>query len=279
MKNQSIQKVWLLGVAAFLIAIPSDLSWAGQVKPFDHSTWDRFLKQFVNERGEVNYQAVKADPSLLNQYLEALADVPLKTMAETWPREEKLAMWLNAYHAGVVRAIVDHYPVRSINDIPGVWEMAAVRIGGASYSLNTVRSEKLMRAFRDEKIQVSLYCGAVSCPRLQREAFTGPRVEGQLFLSTVEFVNNADYVEVIPGQKKIQLSRIFKWYAGDFKLDFGAPITELKITTEQQSVLSFLAFYLRDAAKVEYLEGDQYKVKYMPFNWALNEASPAPVQA
>jgi hypothetical protein len=63
-------------------------------KPFDHSRWDQFLKQFVNEEGDVNYAAVKSDPALLNQYLAQLRHVDWDALS-SWPREEQIALWIN----------------------------------------------------------------------------------------------------------------------------------------------------------------------------------------
>jgi len=84
-------------------------------------------------------------------------------------------------------------------------------------------------------------------------------------------VNNPKYVQIVPGSKKIQLSRIFKWYAPDFDLDFGSPERIGKFQRGDVSILSFLAYYLEDDAKIEYLQEGNYKIKYFPFDWSLNE--------
>ncbi len=257
----------------FLLMVPSALALR---EPFDHSLWDAFLKAYVNREGQVHYPAAKRDSHLLTEYLEKLAQIDLKEFETSWPREEKLAVWLNAYHAGVIKMILDHYPVRSIHDISGVWDLPVIRIHDQSFSLNGIRSNQLMEAFRDEKIHVALACGAKSCPRFRREAYTGPRVEGQLFLATREFVNDPVYLQITPGQKAIFLSQLFKWYEQDFTLDFGSAENDQKLSPQQMAVLSFIAHYLEDAKKIEYLEEGRYKIKYLPFEWALNEgASPS----
>jgi len=244
-------------------------------KPFDHSAWDQFLKTHVNDKGQLNFQAAKQDSHLLTEYLKQLEAIPFDQFERSWPREERLAVWLNAYHAGVVRVILDNYPVRSIHDIPGVWDLPVVRIGRQSFSLNGIRSIQLIENFRDEKIHVALACGAASCPRFRKEAFTGPRVEGQLFLATREFVNDPEFNQINPGEKTIYLSHLFKWYEQDFTLDFGSPENDSKLSPQQMAVLSFVVHYLEDAKKIEYLEARRYKVKYLPFEWALNESAPA----
>ncbi len=240
----------------------------------DYATWDQFLKQFVNAEGQVDYRAVQANPELLHKFQAELRDDGTTFLYQDSSREEKLAFWLNAYHFGVIRLIHEHYPLRSIHDIPGAWDLPIVEIGREAYSLNQIRDRQLLQVYRDEKIHLALACGAESCPSFRQEAFVGGRVEGQLFLATREFVNNPDYVKIIPGEKKIWLSRIFKWYASDFKLDFGSSEDILNFSPEEAAVLSFIVHYLEDLSKIEYLEEGKFKIQYMPFEWRLNEAMP-----
>lgn len=241
-------------------------------KPFDHSAWDTFLKRFVNEKGEVDYQGVLKEPELLEDYLKQLAVIDDYDLNYHWPREEKMALWINAYHAGVVKVLSEHYPVKSIQNIPSVWDTDAVQVAGKKFGLNTIRVKNLMSKFRDEKIHTALACGARGCPRLRRDAYTGPRIEGQLFLAAREFVNDAEFNQMIPGEKKIRISRLFKWHQPDFSLDFGVQEEEdQKFEPAEYAVLSFLAHYLDDPQKVDFLEGEDFKIDYPPFDWSLNE--------
>lgn len=265
---------WGCIVSVFLLS-GTDL----QAAPaFDHSSWDAFLKKFVNEKGEVNYRAVKADPALLQDYLKSLMAVDSRAMSE-WPREETIAYWLNAYHAALVKLVVEHYPQSSVQKIPGFWDIEGVRFDAKkkdqkerqSFSLNDIRMKCLLGVFRDEKVHLALSMAARGGPRLSREAFTGPKVEGQLFILTRQFVKNTAFVDVEPGRKKIRISRLFKWYAQDFKLDFGIPEPIGKFTSTETAVLSFLAHYLEDESKEEYLQEGRYKIEYPDFDWSLND--------
>jgi hypothetical protein len=261
-------------VVAFLLLVsaPACLHAA---TAFDHSTWDAFLKKYVNEKGDVNYQAVAQDPALLNDYMASLAQVSSSDM-KSWPREESLAFWMNAYHTTLIKLVVENYPVTSVQKIPSFWDIAAFHIGKNThfqeqFSLNDMRMQKLLAVYRDEKIHLALSLGARGGPKLVAEAFTGPKVEGQLFVLTRQFVNDAKYVEVTPGHKKIRLSKIFKWYGKDFKLDFGTPEPLGKFSSIDTAVLSFLAYYLEDEEKVEFLQQAKYKIQYPAFDWSLND--------
>ncbi len=260
--------VWFFAAALLFLTPPAPAMALDE--PYDHSLWDKFLKKFVNEKGEVHYGAVKADPGLLDAYLLQIASIEDQFKVE-WPREEKLALWLNAYHAGLIKIASEHYPIKSIQAIPGVWTADLVKVAGHFYSLNTLREGILLGAFRDEKIHAALSSGARSSPRLSREAYTGPRVEGQLLLAARRFVSDPELNKIRAGEKKIYLSKIFKWYAQDFSLDFGVPENDRDLSVQEYAVLSFAANYHDDPEIVSYLEDSRYKIKYLPFDWSLND--------
>ena len=288
----------LLFLLLFLLAPPSvSFSTGEEVSlPFDHSLWDQFLKKFVNEKGEVNYGAAKEDPSLLDAYLEKLKSFSALEF-EGWPREESMALLINAYNAGLIRTVLNYYPIKTPLQIPGGWEQSVVQIGktppekdlpaGAkdaaappddesqfAHSLNQIEEMSLRRGYRDEKALFALCRAARGSPRLRQEAYTGPLLEGQLYLATREFVNDPNRNRIVPGEKKIVLSRLFQWYARDFLLNWSNFPEEIKWNPAEMAVLSFFARYLQDPKQVEYLKEARYKVKYSVFDWSLNDWKP-----
>lgn len=268
----TIQKKIIILIVFLLYSFPAHLCAA---TAFDHSAWDAFLKKNVNEKGEVDYQSVAKDPKELDDYLANLMSVRQSDMT-SWPREEVLAFWMNAYHAILIKSVVENYPINSVQKIPSFWDIALFHFGKrgddqVQFSLNDIRVKNLIEVYRDEKIHLALSVAARGGPKLMSEAFTGPKVEGQLFLLTRQFVTDPSHVEITPGQKKIRISKIFKWYAKDFKLDFGTSEPRGKFSESDNAVLSFLAFYLEDEAKGEYLQEAKYKIEYPPFDWSLND--------
>ncbi|MFA5167713.1 MAG: DUF547 domain-containing protein [Candidatus Omnitrophota bacterium] len=268
----TFQKKILASVFFLLCSFPAGLYAA---TAFDHSAWDAFLKKNVNENGEVDYQSITRDPKDLNDYLASLMAVSESKMA-SWPREEVLAFWMNAYHVVLIKQVAENYPVTSVQKIPSFWDITLFRFGKKAgnqrrYSLNDIRLKKLIEVYHDEKIHLALSAAAKGGPKLMPEAFTGPKVEGQLFLLTRKFVMDPAHVDVTPGRKKIRISKIFKWYGKDFRLDFGTPEPRGKFSESDNAVLSFLAYYLEDEAKEEYLQEAKYKIEYPAFDWTLND--------
>ncbi len=281
MKKRFLKKIrlplWSGLLAAFLISgfiLPAEANLTG---PWDHSLLDQVLKHYVNEAGEVDYAGVKADPEKrLDQYFQKVTKLGDLKELESWPREEVLAFWLNVYHAALLKAVIENYPVKSINDIPGIWDMDILKVGDTRVSLNAILQGQLMMIFKDEKIHLAASLAAKSSPKFPREVFTGPKVEGQLFVAARNFVNDPTYVQIKPGEKDIQLSRIFEWYANDFRLDFGVVDQDKAFSEDQFAVLSFIAHYLSDFEKVQFLEDGHFKIKYIPFDWSLNDWKKTP---
>src|SRR5712692_7747768 len=101
--------------AATLALLAGSLALAA---PFDHSVWDRVLKAYVNEIGEVDYAALKAHRADLDEYIRLLAESSPENRPPLFPnRAHELAYWINAYNAFVIRGVVDHYPTRSVLDL------------------------------------------------------------------------------------------------------------------------------------------------------------------
>ena len=105
---------------------------------FDHSTWDAVLNKYVSTKGEVNYKAIKNDPTELNSYLDQLSSAKLN---KTWSKEETLAFYIIASNAFTVKLIIDNYPTKSIKDIKQPGDKKFISIDGKTLSLNNIEHD------------------------------------------------------------------------------------------------------------------------------------------
>src|SRR5688500_18805520 len=115
----------LTGIILFSV-FPLLPAWALE-RPYDHSLWDQFVKKTVQETGEIDYKLAAKERPLLTRYLKRAADIEAEEL-QNWPREEIMALFINVYNAGVIQAVLDHYPVASIQKIPGLWELATLEV-------------------------------------------------------------------------------------------------------------------------------------------------------
>jgi hypothetical protein len=229
--------------------------YASDSKPIKHNLWDSLLQKHVTPGGLVDYKGFIEDSTRLNRYLDLLSrNHPNE---KNWSRDERLAYWINAYNAFTVKLIVDHYPVGSIKDIKNgvpfvntVWDIKFIKIEDRTYDLNNIEHGIIRPKFEEPRIHFAVNCAAQSCPKLQNFAYTADRLDEQLTQSAKEFLANDRKNKV--SQNKVELSKIFTWYGGDFKTD-GRSIIE----------------YINQYAPIQVDENAT--VSYLDYNWGLND--------
>ena len=93
-----------------------------------HRPLDQILDVNVRD-GLVYYRALRGERGRLDRYVASL-NVPAATY-DAWPREHKMAFWVNAYNAFVLQTVINNYPIHgrsatypenSIRQIPGAFE-------------------------------------------------------------------------------------------------------------------------------------------------------------
>lgn len=181
--------------------------------PPNHIAWGALLQKHVSPEGKVDYKGFLADKANLQAYLDELAANPAE---KGWPRNEKLAYWINAYNAFTVKLILDHYPVSSITKIHDgkPWDVKWIQLGGKTYSLNNIEHDIIRPGFDEPRIHFAVNCAARSCPPLLNRAWTADNLSQLLEQQARSFINNPRYNEI--GQDEVEISKIFEWYAGDF---------------------------------------------------------------
>lgn len=210
------------------------------------------LRQLVKD-GLVDYASLKRDPYLLNTYLEQVARLDIETF-DSFSKNEKLALYLNVYNAFTLEVILWHHPVKSIKDIPGVWDKFKVKIAGREFSLNEIEHGILRKQFQEPRIHFALVCASKGCPKLRGGGpFRGIDLSEQLDEQAQEFINDQTKVRLDKESNILYLSSIFKW----FKEDFG-------------DVVEFINRYLPQDER-EFIKKRNPGIKYLNYDWALNE--------
>ncbi|RIY09861.1 DUF547 domain-containing protein [Hymenobacter rubripertinctus] len=235
--------------AAAATPVPASPTAAVAAAPaaFNHGTFDRLLKKYVNGQGRVNYKGFKSEEKAFNDYLAQLSKNP---PAAADSKAEQMAFWINAYNAYTIRLILDNYPLKSIKDIGEPWKKVFFSIGGEKMSLDNIEHGILRKKFNDPRIHFALVCASISCPPLRPEAYSAARLSTQLDDQARDFLNN-------PGKNKIsaasaQLSSYFDWYKDDWNQN-------------GQSVVKWVNKYSK--TKID----ANTKIGFMDYNWNLNE--------
>ena len=231
---------------------------AGPVVSFDHSGLDQLLHRHVDELGLVDYAALAAQREQLDAYIAQVADAPFENL----PRDEKLALLINAYNAFMLQLVLDHPEAQDVlRDIPEPFKRQRWILAGRRISLDELEHRWIRGNFREPRIHWALVCGAISCPRLRSEAYTGARLEAQLEEQARFVHRSARYVQ-LEGQM-LRLTPLYDWYAGDFEQAAG-------------SVLEAVARYRPDV-KTLLGEGRPVRVQFFDYSWKLNSQQNRPL--
>lgn len=252
-----------------------------KVKVFDYSEYDSVLKAFVNEEAMVDYAGLKARRQQLDEFAASMGKLTSEVY-EDWNDKDKIAFWLNAYNALTLKAIIDNYPIKSsffrsmvyprnsIRQIPGVWKKLTFEVMGKDLTLNHIEHEILRKKFNEPRIHMAMVCAAMGCPPLRYEPYKGETLDEQLDDQTRQFLSDSAKFEIDRKRRMLALSPIFDWFGGDFVTKYGAKQAIGRHGGKESAVLNFVAQYLSEAQK-DYVLAGRFKIKYLKYDWSLNE--------
>lgn len=229
----------------------------------DHSAWNALLKKYVDQSGQVNYQAwkdSKTDILALDRYLNTLSTAGTKVTAK---RNAQLAFWINAYNAVTVKGILREYPTTSIRNHTAklfgynIWKNLLLVVGDTRISLDSIE-HKVLRKSAEPRIHFAIVCASHSCPRLLNEAYAADELEQQLTGNTKQFFANSENFQFDVNKNQFLMSSILDW----FKDDFG---------DNQAERLKTIASYLPTDEARSAAEKNSVTITYLTYDWSLNE--------
>ena len=276
--------IFILTFISFLMLISSANSISDSVS-FDHShsVFTGLLKSNV-DNGKVDYKGFINSRDQFNNYLQSLGNVTEKQY-NSWTDEQKLAFWINAYNAFTIQAIIDNYPIKrsftlvgifyapknSILQIPGVWKKLKFKAAGRDVTLDHIEHGILRVDFNEPRIHAAINCASLGCPDLMNEAYTADKLDSQLDLASINFVNNSyKGVQITPNGKNVKVSKIFKWFGEDFYENYNDEIFSDR-KKRDNGALGFIITYSQDEEAKKVIESNDFKLKHLHYDWSLNE--------
>lgn len=237
--------------------------------------------QFADSRGRVRYSDLKSDRASLDQFVSQLRRLGRETY-ESWPTPARIAFWINAYNALTLRAVIDHYPIRSsflaslrfpsnsIRQIPGVWDEWTFEVMGRTLTLDGIEHGILRKQFTEPRIHMALVCAAVGCPPLRAEPYSGEDLDAQLEDQTRRFLADPTKFRVDRKDHIVLLSPIFEWYGEDFVGRYTPASGFSHHDAQIAAVLNFIGLHVSPELRSYLAKGD-YDVRYLGYDWSLNE--------
>ncbi len=220
----------------------------------DHSILDGVLRSYVDADGLVDYKGLTASRDGLDAYVKSLSRAPFDDLG----RDDKLALLINGYNAFTLRLVLEHWPLRSIRDIPEHrrWSDRRWDIAGETMSLDQIEHERIRPRFREPRVHFALVCAARGCPPLRAEAYTGQRLEAQLADQARRVHADPRWLRFDPASGKLGLTALYKWYASDFQQVSG-------------SVAAHVALHV-PSLRAALESGRKVEIEWMAYDWSLN---------
>ena len=265
--------VWFLALKPVVIRVPKDLPRGFPQTGFDHGAFDQLLERFVTPDGAVRYQAWHEDAAALQQldrYLAAVARYSPENASDRFPSEaDRLAYWLNAYNACVIKAVLAHWPIGSVHDVRAPLELKAGL--GFFWRLRFVFGGEEINLYdleHDPRVHFVLNCASEGCPVLRPDLPTGAALEPYLEKAAQEFIHDPKNVAIDHAARTVTLSAIFQWYEEDFVAD----LARRGVPDLQRSLTAWLVLVTEGDLKAQLQRAADYEVRFASYDWDLNRA-------
>lgn len=241
------------------------------------------LKNFVNEKGLVNYRKLRQKKSRLWSVLDKMSKLEVEEYA-SWTIEDQTAFWINVYNANMLDIILKNYPIEPTriklifwpaNDIrhiqPEPWTKKFL-VMDEEFTLNEIDKRIFREEIRNPMVFLATCQAHISSPPLLNEPYDGSRLSEQLHAQVKKFLARPTAFKIDRQNHVVSLSNILSptWYGNDFIESYS---TDKKFKSQPpsvQAVLNFISAYISPANK-NYLETEDYSIKYIRHDWVLNE--------
>ena len=256
LKKMSIKKLAVFTTLIFIFIVSVSLDSSADENNDPVSKFDAILNNYVASDGSVNYKGLKGDESF-----QGFIDYLSKADPDTLPSDNhRLAFWINAYNAFVLKGVVDAYPIKSVTKIGLIpYSFFKVRKFDTKHgriTLDKLESKKIREPFSEPRIHFAINCASIGCPQLLNKAYKAEILDKQLEEQTKLFINNKNKNYLNKKDNILYLSKIFKWYEGDF-------------VKEGQTLKTFIAKYLNDE-DAAYINENDIMIEYLEYDWNLN---------
>lgn len=191
----------------------------------DHTAWGEFLSRYVQaDESGINLVAyaevASSDRISLQAYLDRLTEQDPRQLRKA----EQMAYWINLYNALTVEVVLRNPDKNSIQNMgdgffsSGPWGDKLIGIAGERLSLDDIEHRILRPIWRDHRIHFAVNCASISCPNLALAPYTAENMEEMLNAAEAHYINHPRGVS-FDARGRLNLSKIFSWYRGDFAND------------------------------------------------------------
>jgi hypothetical protein len=245
------------------------------------------LTEFVSDKGLVDYKGLRRKRYELGMLLQEFNKLDPGEY-ESWPKENKVALWINVYNLQKLKVVTDNYPIkpasriltifyRGTNNIRHIEKNIAGHkflVMDEEFTFAAIEKRFFRGEFDDPRIFFAITSACLSSPPLRNEPYYGYKLGEQLDDQTKRFLSGPLAFSIDRARRKVYLSALFQlsWYGREFINKYAIDRKFKDQTPDTRAVLNFITNYIpkRD---VTFLETKNYIIKYMTYDWSINDGS------
>ena len=252
-----------------------------------HDKCAEVFKSFVNTQGMVDYKTLRRKRLDLKALLDEFDNLDPNEY-RSWPKEDKIAFWMNAYNIQMLKIITSNYPIKSsrflrilpgwgpksILHIKGIWTDYKFLVMDEEFTLAEIEKRFFRKEFADPRIFFALSRASLSGPPLRNEPYYGKKLDKQLDGQVRRFLSSPHAFRIDKAKQRVYLSALFQKteYGREFISRYGI---DRKFKDQQpatRAVLNFITNYVSER-DVSFLEVGNYSVRYIRYDWTINDGS------
>jgi hypothetical protein len=250
-----------------------------------HDKCAETLKNFVDDKGMVNYKALRGKRYGLRALLEEFRKLDPDEY-KSWPKEDRIAFWINTYNLQKLKVVTDNYPIKSsrirrvwwgptdLRHIEGRITRHKFLVMDEEFTFAAVEKRFFRGEFDDPRIFLALSDACLSSPLLRTEPYYGHKLNEQLDDQAKRFLSSPLAFRIDRAKRRVYLSAVFQ--AGRYGREFVEKFAIDKKFKDHEpvtrAVLNFITNYISES-DVSFLEVGSYSVKHMAYDWTINDGS------
>jgi hypothetical protein len=237
----------------------------------------------ISPSGMVDYQAIREDRAFQFKFIPLTQQFRFFDPNTLITRQEQIAFWINLYNALVLHAVLQQNIQDSVNE--GKWRSSAF-FQRSAYHLNQLRitaddiEHGILRGNQghplvpgkqfapedprhawvifpmDPRIHFALHSASKSSPLLR--IYQSENIDFQLTQAVNDFLGQHTQIDRV--EYTLLLPNLVKWA----QKDLGGP----------DKILELLMQAIPDEAPYLRQHFERWKIKYGPYDWALNQSKP-----
>jgi GH15 family glucan-1,4-alpha-glucosidase len=233
---------------------------------------------FDTRLGRVAYERMKRSEAY-RDYVKLSYALGHMDPGELRDRMERIAFWINLYNVIVIHGVIETDVRDSVKEVRNFFRRVQYRIGRMRFSPDDIEHGvlrgnrrppgSLLRRFGDgderlglrvdpiePRIHFALVCASSSCPPIG--VYTEEGLDRELDVAAGTFLNSGG-MAVDRDRGRVRLSRVFKWYGGDFG---GSKAERLRALARH--------LYSEEDRKFVDENARGLRVSYLDYDWRLN---------